>query len=337
MLVLGLETSCDDTAAAVLQDGSQLLSNIINDQSSVHSKYGGIVPELAGRSHIDQLHKVIRQSLESAQVELKDINLIAVTIGPGLIGSLLVGVNAAKGLSYGLDIPLMGVNHLEGHLLAIFLQSKIEFPFISLVVSGGHTDLYRVNNFGQYKILGRTRDDAAGESFDKVAKMLGQKYPGGPIIEKMAKEGDSRAHKFPRAYLEKDSLDFSFSGLKTSVKTFINKRGNNNEATLSDNDIAAGFQDAAVEVLSKKIIMACEQEGLKRVVVTGGVAANGALRRAVASACDSSGFESWFPDPVFCTDNAAMIACAGYHKFTSFPETKADLLNLDATACLSLE
>ncbi len=337
MLVLGLETSCDDTAAAVLQDGNKLLSNIINDQTSIHSKYGGIVPELAGRSHIDQLHKVIGQSLESAQVELREIDLIAVTVGPGLIGSLLVGVNAAKGISYGLGIPLIGVNHLEGHLLAIFLQKQIEFPFISLVVSGGHTDLYRVDDFGKYKILGRTRDDAAGESFDKVAKMLGHKYPGGPIIEKMSKEGSSNTHKFPRAYLEKGSLDFSFSGLKTSVKTYISKRQNMNTETLSDNDIAAGFQDAVVEVLSKKIIMACEKECLTRVVVTGGVAANGVLRKAVALACDRSGFKSWFPDPVFCTDNAAMIACAGYQKFMSFPESKADLLNLDATASLHLD
>jgi len=337
MLVLGLETSCDDTAAAVLHDGKELLSNIINDQTSVHSKYGGIVPELAGRSHIDQIHKVILQSLKSAQVELRDIDLIAVTVGPGLIGSLLVGMNAAKGIAYGLGIPLIGVNHLEGHLLAIFLQKKIEFPFISLVVSGGHTDIYRVNNFGQYKILGRTRDDAAGESFDKVAKMLGQKYPGGPIIEQMAMDGNSEAHKFPRAYLEKGSLDFSFSGLKTSVKTYINKRQTNKQGDLTDNDIAAGFQDAVVEVLCKKIVMACEKEGLTRVVVTGGVAANGTLRRAVESVCDRSGFKSWFPAPVFCTDNAAMIACAGHHKFNSFPESKADLLNLDASASLVID
>ncbi|MZG54355.1 MAG: tRNA (adenosine(37)-N6)-threonylcarbamoyltransferase complex transferase subunit TsaD [Nitrospinae bacterium] len=337
MLVLGLETSCDDTAAAVLQDGKKLLSNIINDQTRVHSRFGGIVPELAGRSHVDQVQKVIRQSLESAQVELSQIDLIAVTVGPGLIGSLLVGVNAAKGISYGLGIPLVGVNHLEGHLLAIFLQNQIEFPFISLVVSGGHTDLYRVDNFGQYKNLGRTRDDAAGESFDKVAKMLGQKYPGGPIIEKLAKDGDPGSHQFPRAYLEKGSLDFSFSGLKTSVKTYINKKQNENGGNSTINDIAAGFQEAVVEVLSKKIITACVKEGLNRVVVTGGVAANGALRKAVASECEKAGFKSWFPDPVFCTDNAAMIACAGYHKFKSSPESEADLLDLDATASLYLD
>ncbi len=338
MLVLGLETSCDDTAAAVLRDGNILLSNIINDQSRVHSKFGGIVPELAGRSHVDQLQKVIRQSLKSAKVELNQIDLIAVTIGPGLVGSLLVGVNAAKGISYGLGIPLIGVNHLEGHLLAIFLQNQIDFPFISLVVSGGHTDLYRVDNFGQYKNLGRTRDDAAGESFDKVAKMLGQKYPGGPVIEKLAKGGNPKSHKFPRAYLEKGSLDFSFSGLKTSVKTFINKnKSTKNEENITINDIAAGFQEAVVEVLSKKIISACKKENLTRVVVTGGVAANGSLRKTVSLECEKAGFQSWFPDPVFCTDNAAMIACAGYHKFKSSSELKADLMNLDATASLYLD
>ena len=337
MLVLGLETSCDDTAAAVLRDGKKLLSNIINDQTRVHSRFGGIVPELAGRSHVDQIQKVIRQSLESAKVELSQIDLIAVTIGPGLIGSLLVGVNVAKGISYGLGIPLIGVNHLEGHLLAIFLQNQIEFPFISLVVSGGHTDLYRVDNFGQYKNLGRTRDDAAGESFDKVAKMLGKKYPGGPIIEKLAKNGNPKSQHFPRAYLEKGSLDFSFSGLKTSVKTYINKNLNKNVENRIINDIAAGFQEAVVEVLSKKIITACEKEGLTRVVVTGGVAANGALRQAVSSECNKAGFKSWFPDPIFCTDNAAMIACAGHHKFKASPELKTDLLNLDATASLYLD
>lgn len=332
MLVLGIETSCDDTAAAVLQDGNNILSNVINDQTNIHSKFGGIVPELAGRSHIDQLHRVIFQSLQYAHVELKDLDLIAVTTGPGLIGSLLVGVNAAKGISYGLGTPLIGVNHLEGHLLAIFLQKKVKFPFISLVVSGGHTDLYRVDNFGKYKILGRTRDDAAGESFDKVAKMLGHKYPGGPKIEKIAKDGNSKAHKFPRAYLEKNSLDFSFSGLKTSVKTFIQNRENGRKISLSDNDIAAGFQESVIEVLSNKIIRACEKENLTRVVVTGGVAANGALRKAVESVCNNLSYEAFFPDPVYCTDNAAMIACAGYHRYRVIPDSKANLLNLDATS-----
>ena len=197
MLVLGLETSCDETAAAVLKDGDTLLSNIINDQIDIHSEYGGIVPELAGRSHNERVHRVIIEAVQKAGVELRDIDLIAVTMGPGLIGSLLVGLNTAKGLSYGLKTPMIGVNHLEGHILAVFLQKKIEFPFIALVVSGGHTDLYRVSGFGQYKLLGRTRDDAAGESFDKVGKMLGLPYPGGPAIEKLARNGNGKAHKFP--------------------------------------------------------------------------------------------------------------------------------------------
>ena len=337
MLVLGLETSCDDTAAAVLRDGNKLLSNIINDQSNIHSKYGGIVPELAGRSHIDQVHRVIGCALESAQVKLRNIDLLAVTMGPGLIGSLLVGLNTAKGISYGLGTPLVGINHLEGHLLAIFLQKQIEFPFISLVVSGGHTDLYRVNNFGQYRLLGRTRDDAAGESFDKVGKMLGLPYPGGPAIEKLARNGNAKAHKFPRAYLEKGSLDFSFSGLKTSVRTFLQHREQKSSITLTDEDVSAGFQEAVIDVLVDKLISACQQEGLTRIVVTGGVASNGALRVAVKQAAQDCGFDASFPDPIFCTDNAAMIACAGHHKFARDHSLTADLKALDAKANLALE
>jgi N6-L-threonylcarbamoyladenine synthase len=337
MLVLGLETSCDETAAAVLKDGESLLSNVINDQIGIHSKYGGIVPELAGRSHIERVHRVIEEAVQIASIQLKNIDLIAVTMGPGLIGSLLVGLNTAKGLAYGLNTPMIGVNHLEGHLFAIFLQKKIKFPFIGLVVSGGHTDLYRVTNFGQYSLLGRTRDDAAGESFDKVAKMLGLNYPGGPVIEKLARKGNAKAHKFPRAYLEKGSLDFSFSGLKTSVRTFLQKREQRNDITLSDEDVSAGFQEAVVEVLVDKLISACKQEKLTRIVVTGGVASNGALREKVHSAAKVNGFEASFPDPIYCTDNAAMIACAGYHKFTQDQSSLADLRALDAKSNLSLD
>jgi N6-L-threonylcarbamoyladenine synthase len=336
MLVLGLETSCDETAAAVLKNGDKLLSNVINDQIGIHSKYGGIVPELAGRSHIERVHRVIEEAVQIADVQLKDIDLIAVTMGPGLIGSLLVGLNTAKGLSYGLNTPMIGVNHLEGHLFAIFLQKKILFPFIALIVSGGHTDLYRVTDFGEYKLLGRTRDDAAGESFDKVGKMLGLLYPGGPAIEKLAKKGNSKAHKFPRAYLEKGSLDFSFSGLKTSVRTFLQRREQTN-ITMTDEDVAAGFQEAVIDVLVDKLISACKKEELTRIVVTGGVASNGALRAAVKNAAQTNGFEASFPDPVFCTDNAAMIACAGYHKFSKDQSLSADLRALDAKANLALE
>ena len=337
MLVLGLETSCDETAAAVLKDGDTLLSNIINDQIDIHSEYGGIVPELAGRSHNERVHRVINESLQKADLHLRDIDLIAVTMGPGLIGSLLVGLNTAKGLSYGLRKPMIGVNHLEGHILAIYLQKKVKFPFIALVVSGGHTELYRVSGFGQYKLLGRTRDDAAGESFDKVGKMLGLPYPGGPAIEKLARNGNGNSHKFPRAYLEKGSLDFSFSGLKTSVRTFLNHRQQDSSITVTDEDISACFQDAVLEVLVDKLITACKREKLSRIVVTGGVASNGALREAVKKEAQCWGFQSFFPDPIFCTDNAAMIACAGYYKFVRDPSSSSFFKELDAKASLSIE
>ena len=337
MLVLGLETSCDETAAAVLKDGDTILSNIINDQIDIHSEYGGIVPELAGRSHNERVHRVINESLQKADLHLRDIDLIAVTMGPGLIGSLLVGLNTAKGLSYGLRKPMIGVNHLEGHILAIYLQKKVKFPFIALVVSGGHTELYRVSGFGQYKLLGRTRDDAAGESFDKVGKMLGLPYPGGPAIEKLARNGNGNSHKFPRAYLEKGSLDFSFSGLKTSVRTFLNHRQQDSSITVTDEDISACFQDAVLEVLVDKLIAACKREKLSRIVVTGGVASNGALREALKKEAQCWGFQSFFPDPIFCTDNAAMIACAGYYKFVRDPSSSSFFKELDAKASLTIE
>ena len=337
MLVLGLETSCDETAAAVLKDGDTLLSNVINDQIGIHSKYGGIVPELAGRSHIERVHRVIEEAVEIAGVQLKDVDLIAATIGPGLIGSLLVGLNTAKGLSYGLKKPMVGVNHLEGHLLAIFLQKKIPFPFIALIVSGGHTDLYRVADFGKYKLMGRTRDDAAGESFDKVGKMLGFPYPGGPVIERMARKGNAKAHVFPRAYLEKGSLDFSFSGLKTSVRTFLKHREQDPSIKVSDEDVSACFQSAVIDVLVDKLISACQKENILRIVVAGGVASNGALREAVSKEGQIYGFETAFPDPIFCTDNAAMIACAGYYKYLQNENLSTDLKALGAKANLSIE
>jgi N6-L-threonylcarbamoyladenine synthase len=335
MLVLGIETSCDETAAAIFRDGTDLLSNVISDQIAVHSKYGGVVPELAGRAHIEQIHRVIQQALEQAGVKLSDIDLISVTRGPGLMASLLVGLNVAKGISYASGIPMIAVNHLEGHLLAIFLQENLELPYLALGVSGGHTDLYHVSGFGDYKLLGRSRDDAAGEAFDKVAKMLGLGYPGGPIIDKMAQKGDPKAIAFPRAWLEKGSLDFSFSGLKTSVRYLIDKRrrGINKH---SDEDIAASFQAAVVEVLVKKLLLAKEQTGLERVVITGGVAANSGLRTGMQNAATQNKFQVYFPEPIFCTDNAAMIACAGYHCFKKEPGRVTSPLDLDAKASFPL-
>jgi N6-L-threonylcarbamoyladenine synthase len=336
MLVLGIETSCDETAAAVLQDGNKLLANIIFDQIHIHEKYGGVVPELAGRSHIERIHHVITQSLNSAGVTLKQIDLIAVTRGPGLVGALLVGLNTAKGIAYASKTPLIGVNHLEGHLLAVFLQEEVPFPFLAMGVSGGHTDMYRVDGFGKYKRLGQTRDDAAGECFDKVAKMMGLGYPGGPVIEKLARSGNPKAIPFPRAWLGKDSLDFSFSGLKTAVRNHLEKSKRGDTPKFSDADVAASFQSAVIDVLVKKILLACDQNDLERVVVTGGVASNGALREAVKMAVDQQSMQVYFPKPVHCTDNAAMIACAGYHRYKNFGLPQNGNLDLDARATLPL-
>jgi N6-L-threonylcarbamoyladenine synthase len=336
MLVLGIESSCDDTSAAVLENGSKVLSNVISDQNTTHCKYGGVVPELAGRCHIESIDCVITEALKQSKRTLEQIDLIAVTVGPGLVSSLLVGINTAKGLAYGLQKPLIGINHLEGHLLAIFLHEKVKFPFIALTVSGGHTDLYRVDGFGLYKILGRTRDDAAGESFDKVAKMLNLGYPGGPIIEKKARLGNPLAFSFPRAFLEKDSLDFSFSGLKTSVRNIILKRDSEETTTLFDSNISASFQEAVIDVLTDKAILACKKENINRIVVTGGVAANGALRKKILKTSNRHGFKCFFPEIDLCTDNAAMIACAGYHKSFNEVLSNKDALNLDANASLKL-
>lgn len=333
MLVLGIETSCDETAAAVLSDGV-LLSSVIYSQIEIHAKYGGVVPELAGRSHIDKIHAVILSALEDAGVCLESIDLFAVTKGPGLVCSLLVGLNTAKGIAYALKKPIIGINHLEGHMLAIFLQEKIEFPFIALIVSGGHTDLCRVSGFGNYHFLGRTRDDAVGECFDKVAKMMGLGYPGGPAIEKLASRGNVKAYPFPRAWMEKGSLDFSFSGLKTSVRNLLQRRREGKEPGLADIDIAASFQDAVADVLVGKLIAACKREGLNRAVMTGGVAANKYLRESVKTAAVANGIQCYFPKMEYCTDNAAMIACAGYYRY---PEhTHDDIFHLDAHASLPL-
>jgi N6-L-threonylcarbamoyladenine synthase len=336
MLVLGIETSCDDTSAAIIDSEKGVISNVIANQNSVHAKYGGVVPELAGRCHIENIHAIINGALKDANISLNDIDLLAVTKGPGLVGSLLVGVNAAKGLAFALKKPLIGVNHLEGHLLAIYLQEEVSFPFLALIVSGGHTDLYVVKDFGDYSKLGRTRDDAAGESFDKVAKMLGLGYPGGPEIQKIAKKGNPTAIKFPRPLPNKKSMDFSFSGLKTAVRTHLEKRASGKIEQFSIADIAASFQEAVTDVLVKKAIAAANDNDLDRIVVTGGVAANSNLRIKMARAGEENGITAHFPKPVLCTDNAAMIALAGLKKYQRNPDLGNDYFELDAKANLPL-
>ena len=317
MYILGIDTSCDDTCASVVKDGCQVLSNIVHSQVKLHHPHGGVVPELASRAHLRNILPVVKAALDKACISVKDLDGIAVTIGPGLIGSLLVGLYYAKALSYSHHIKMVAINHLEGHILSIFLEEKQPaFPFISLTVSGGHTSLYHVTEIGKYEVLGRTLDDAAGEAFDKVSKILGLGYPGGPIIEKFAKQGDPHKIPFPRAYMSRDSLDFSFSGVKTAVALYIKKWGSQNPETLgvTKYDIAASFQESVVEVLVKKALLAQERKGAKCICVSGGVACNGRLRKKLMEECKKKGIQVFWPRPEYCTDNGAMIALAGYHR-----------------------
>ncbi len=309
MLILGIDTSCDDTAAAVVEDGRKVISNIVSSQDEIHRKYGGIVPELASRRHMELIWPVVEEAMSAEGTAFGDISAIAVTKGPGLIGSLLIGVCFAKSLSLVNNIPMVAVNHLEGHIHSIFLEAEPKFPFIALVVSGGHTSLYRVDGFGEYKELGRTRDDAAGEAYDKVAKLLGFSYPGGPVMDKTASIGDPRAITFPRAYI-RDSHDFSFSGIKTSVMNYVRKHPETGKE-----DIAASFQDAIVQVLIDRTVEVAKIEGIERVVLSGGVSANSALRRRMQKRADDEGIELYLPSLGLCTDNAAMIASAGFYYF----------------------
>jgi N6-L-threonylcarbamoyladenine synthase len=308
---LGIESSCDETAAAVVQDGKTILSSVVASQVDFHKKYGGVVPEIASRKHLEAIGPVIREALERAGLSLDDIQGIAVTQGPGLVGSLLIGISVAKAIAYVKQLPLVGINHLEGHLTAIFLERPdCAFPFIGLVVSGGHTSLYHVNGMGQYRLLGQTRDDAAGEAFDKVAKLLGLGYPGGVIIDRMSREGDADAIAFPRALLGRDSLDFSFSGIKTSVLRYVRECNGELESKLV-RDIVASFQEAVIDVLVTKLFQAAAQHGAERVVIAGGVAANTRLREKMNARSVQDNRSLFIPSPVLCTDNAAMIAAAG--------------------------
>jgi len=315
MWVLAIETSCDDTGAAVVLDGKKILSNVVSSQVPIHQKYGGVVPELASRRHIESIVPIVTEALEKAEVTLREIDGIAVTQGPGLVGSLLVGLSFAKSLSFAAGLPFVGVNHIEAHLSAIFLEEKPpRFPFIGLVVSGGHTSLFRVDGFGKYKRLGQTRDDAAGEAFDKVAKLLGLGYPGGPIIDELSKTGDSKAIRFPRPSLGKDSFDFSFSGLKTAVVNYVKFHPVPVEGYPENliRNIVSSFQEAVVEVLVKKMLQAAQHQGLKRIVLSGGVAANRRLRERMKEEASVEKIKVYIPSPSFCTDNAAMVGVVGY-------------------------
>ncbi|WP_418791644.1 tRNA (adenosine(37)-N6)-threonylcarbamoyltransferase complex transferase subunit TsaD [Phosphitispora sp. TUW77] len=314
VIILGIETSCDETSAAVVADGSRIMSNIISSQVPVHQRFGGVVPEIASRKHVELINSVISQSLNEAGVNFKDITAIAVTYGPGLVGALLVGVSAAKALAYTLNLPLIGLNHVESHIYANFLSNPPELPVVCLVVSGGHTDLIFIEAHGSYELIGRTRDDAAGEAFDKVARVMGLGYPGGPLIDKLAVGGNPTAIDFPRAYMENDSFDFSFSGLKSSVLNYLNKAKMKDEE-INMVDLAASFQGAVVDVLVDKSLAAAVKYGVKNILLAGGVASNTRLRQQLTQQATSFGISVRYPEPVFCTDNAAMVACAAYYKY----------------------
>jgi N6-L-threonylcarbamoyladenine synthase len=315
MLILGIETSCDETAAAVLADGSRLLADVVNSQVDVHCRYGGVVPEIASRKHLENIYPVIEEALRQAGVGLDEVDGLAVTQGPGLIGSLLVGLSFAKAVSLVRKIPCVGVDHMAGHLLSVFLGDRApEYPYVALVASGGHSSIFRVDDPLSFQLLGRTRDDAAGEAFDKVAKLLSLPYPGGPAISRMARDGDRRAVNFPRAWLEPGSFDFSFSGLKTSVATHVQQQERLGRP-LAAGDLCASFQEAVVEILAEKTLKAAAAADIRRVVLAGGVAANLRLREYFTERGQQQGFDIFLPPVRFCTDNAAMIALAGYHRF----------------------
>lgn len=315
VLILAIESSCDETAAAVVKDGREVLSNVIYSQISLHQEFGGVVPEIASRKHIEKINQVIRQALEEAGITLHDITAIAVTYGPGLVGALLVGVSAAKAISFAADIPLMGVHHIEGHISANYIEHKeLKPPFLSLVVSGGHTHLVAVKEYGIYEIVGRTRDDAAGEAFDKVARAIGLGYPGGPRIDELSKRGNPEAISFPRAKVGDSHYDFSFSGLKSAVLNYLNGAKMKGEAVVKE-DVAASFQKAVIDVLVTHSMEAAKEFGYNTFAIAGGVACNTSLRNAFEEACSKENIGFYMPSPIYCTDNAAMIGCAGYYEY----------------------
>ena len=314
-LILAIESSCDETAASVVKNGRCVLSNIISSQIAIHTLYGGVVPEIASRKHIEKINQVVEAALKEANVTLDDIDAIGVTYGPGLVGALLVGVAEAKAIAYAKKKPLVGVHHIEGHVSANYIEHPdLEPPFLCEIISGGHTHLVIVKDYGSFEILGRTRDDAAGEAFDKVARAIGLGYPGGPKIDKLAKEGNPHAIDFPRAHMEDAPYDFSFSGVKSAVLNHLNKCRMTGEPIV-EADIAASFQQAVVDVLVDNAIRAAKDYHMDRLAIAGGVASNGALRAAMEAACEKEGIRFYRPSPIFCTDNAAMIGVAAYYEY----------------------
>ena len=326
-LILSIESSCDETSAAIVKDGREVLSNIIASQIETHKKYEGVVPEVASRMHIEVINGVVLEALEEAGVTLNDIDAIGVTYGPGLVGALLVGLQYAKGLSYSLKKPLVGVNHIEGHICANYIEHKnLKPPFVSLVVSGGHTFIVHVKNYGEYDVIGQTRDDAAGEAYDKVARALGLGYPGGPKIDKLAKEGNENAIEFPKANFHDDTLDFSFSGLKSAVLNYLNKCSMQN-IEVNKADVAASFQKAVIEVLKQNVLKTCRKKEIKKIAIAGGVASNSALRESLVKAAEKEGIEVLFPSRsiMYKIMQPSLIGSAAYFNFINGSEAKLDI------------
>ena len=331
--ILAIESSCDETSAAVVVNGREVLSNVIASQIDTHKKYGGVVPEVASRMHIEAINGVVEEALEEANITLDKIDAIGVTYGPGLVGALLVGLQFAKGLAFATKKPLIGVNHIEGHICANYIQHKeLKPPFVSLVVSGGHTFIVHVKNYGEYEVIGQTRDDAAGEAYDKVARALGLGYPGGPKIDKLAKEGNPKAIAFPKANFHEETLDFSFSGVKSAVLNYLNKCKMQN-IEVNNADVAASFQYAVIDVLKENVLLTCKKKNVKTIAIAGGVASNSSLRETHIKEASKRGIEVLFPAPILCTDNAAMIGSAAYFNFIN---EKISDLNLNAKPNLKL-